>query len=174
MRRELNLISAEVKDKYLPSSKYVLETSDELIENIINQIETIRVSEKLTNKDMAAILGLSYENYFKIIQRQRKLGLSTFLVLCRVFNYDISKLVGEAYLNTSDSVFRELALFMGQLQPETVKAMSDALSSSGNESPETKERGKILFDALEKVISGEEYQPFYLFSADKPDEEAKQ
>ena len=61
------------------------------------------------------------------------MSLTTFLVVCRLFGYDISKLVGESYLDSADSVFRELALFWGQLRTDTINEMAEVLSNSSED-----------------------------------------
>lgn len=165
--KKLKATSADVKNKYRSSSAYILETMPKLEENIVRQIETIRVSEKLSIQDFAELIGVPYSTYNKITYLQRKLSLGTFIAVCRLFGYDISKLVGESYLNSSDSVFRELAMFLGQIQPDTINAMLTALLDSSEDSA-TKERGKILFDALERVVGDTQQEPFYLFAQDKP------
>ena len=90
------LISASIdaKNKYLSASKYIRETTPKLEENIIRQIETIRISEKLSVSDFCELIDMPYSSYVKISRLERKLNLASFLTVCRIFGYDISKLVG--------------------------------------------------------------------------------
>ena len=97
------------------------------------------------------------------------MSLTTFLVVCRLFGYDISKLVGESYLDSADSVFRERALFWGQLRTDTINEMAEVLSNS-SEDETVKKRGAALFEALKKVIKSDDYEPLYLFANDIPQE----
>ena len=163
------LISAsnDAKNKYLSASKYIRETTPKLEENIIRQIETIRISEKLSVRDFCELLDMSYSSYVKIPRFERKLNLTTFLIVCRLFGYDISKLVGESYLDSADSVFRELAVFLGQLHGDTIQKIVEALSDS-SEDETTKKHGEALLEALGKVIRNDNHEPLYLFTNDVP------
>lgn len=166
------LISASIdaKNKYLSASKYIRETTPKLEENIIRQIETIRISEKLSASDFCELIDMPYSSYVKISRLERKLNLASFLTVCRIFGYDISKLVGESYLNDADSVFRELAIFLGQLHSDTIKEMAQVLSNS-SEDKSVKKHGAALFEALEKVIESDDYEPLYLFTSDIPQDQ---
>lgn len=168
--KKLQSASVDAKNKYLPASVYIKETIPKLEENIVRQIETIRVSEKLSVRDFCELLDMPYSTYVKTARLERKLNFSTFLIVCRLFGYDISKLAGESYLNSSESVFRELAMFLGQLRPETIKEISNALlASSENEAIKT--HGTALFQALKDVVERDGYEPFYLFANDIPQSE---
>lgn len=166
------LISAsnDAKNKYLSASEYIRTTTPKLEENIVRQIETIRISEKLSVRDFCELLDMPYSTYVKISRLERKLNLGTFLVVCRLFGYDISKLVGESYLDSADSVFRELAVFLGQLHADTIKELAGALSGS-SEDEAVKKHGAALFEALGKVIESNDYEPLYLFTSDVPQDQ---
>lgn len=163
--KKLIAASNDAKNKYLSASEYIRTTTPKLEKNIIRQIETIRVSEKLSVRDFCELLDTPYSTYVKISRLERKLNLTTFLIVCRLFGYDISKLVGESYLDSADSVFRELAVFLGQLQTDTIKEMAGALSDS-SENESVKKHGEALFEALEKIIKSADYEPLYLFTSD--------
>lgn len=167
--KKLIAASNEAKNRYLPASEYIRSTTPKLEDNIVRQIETIRISEKLSARDFSELLDLPYGTYVKISRLERKMSLTTFLVVCRLFGYDISKLVGESYLDSADSVFRELALFLGQLRTDTINEMAEVLSNS-SEDETVKKRGAALFEALKKVIKSDDYEPLYLFANDIPQE----
>lgn len=160
---------ASVREKYAAASEYIRNTSSGLEERIIQQIDVMRTSERLTINEMCEFTGITYSSYMKIINSKRKLKLCDFLIICRLLGCDISKLVGESYLDSADSVFRELAIYFGQLQTETIEALAKVLAES-SESDLMKKHGKTLFEALQNVKTKEDFEPLYLFASDVPKE----
>lgn len=147
-------------------SHRVVNSENEFEAALIKQLEHIRLSEGLSIDDYCRLLDISKSLYYRIINGSRKMQLSILLKVCRLFNYDLSTLLGEAYLDSADSVFRETALLLGRLSPETISSIRTTIDSSNNEDEATKKRAEILLNSMEAIVKKGDFTSFRFFSGD--------
>lgn len=157
--------SSLIREKYEASSKQILDSNDELEKKVVAQIEVFRRQRKITVTDFAELLGLNRVAYYKLISQNRKLDTQTFFTFCRLFRFDIATITGESWLDSQNSMLRELAVLLGQLSPDTLKDISSVIANS-QEQTQIKERGTKLLSSLSDLVQQEDYKPYTLFAND--------
>lgn len=123
-----------------------------------NQFEYTRLKEKLSIAEFSSRLGIGKARYYKLTEGNCNFQLMDLVNYCQVYGYDISGLVAETVLNSSDTVLREIAVYMASLSDDTLNLVKDAIQTSA-ESEQRKKRGELLIDKL--IESGSKPMPFF-------------
>lgn len=135
---------------------------------VIGQIESVRVSKKLTKAQMADILGTSPWAYSKMLSGEREISIDVLLTFCRRFNYDFKMLAADAYFDNAPMATKKLALFLSKLSNQTLESISSTILNS-NENSVTKERSSEIFGTLTKNSQSERNSSIYFFERDIPE-----
>lgn len=152
-------------NELLKKAQHVKETENGIEEDIVKQMDAVRLHEGLNAADFCKIVGLTKTNYYHIFAGTRGLSIQLFVRFCRIFGYDLSTFSGESFLDSQDSVFRELALFLGRLSPETIEQINRDIQE-GSESENNKRRADILLTAMAKAIQKPDFKPLTFYADD--------
>lgn len=152
-------------DKYeelLRQSSLVLDSNYEIERAIINQIEFVRKQYGLNHEKFSTLLGVPRNSYSKITSDQgRNIPFMVLLTFCRLFGYDLSQLYSESVLENTDTVIRELAVFLTTLSDESIEGIKKVISAS-EKTQESKDYGEELLDKLKRIDKPQNH----LFAAD--------
>lgn len=151
----------------LEDSERIRETNPEIKRMIYEHMDFTRRKYNFTQKEYSQILGCSNSTYSHIMQDNRKLNSDCLLTFCRVFNLDLTTIVEESYLRNSDTVIRELAVYLAELSDETLDSIQATLESSGETDSQIR-RGVRLFEHLRESEVKTTKPPIYLFRQDLP------
>ena len=164
--------SSDIKNALEPRAEYIRSTENELEEAVMKQIEAIRISEGLSSKDFASLIGLTYAAYNKAANGSRRILLKTFITICRIFGYDLNIIQEAALNNSNETVYREIGPHLGALKPETIDALNETLQNS-DESDEKKRICGDCLKALSKAAADPNNHDITFFLADIPEKVAQ-
>ena len=134
----------------LNDAKKIHDSNDDIQSKIAAQMEWTRQDMKLTASEFAQLLGTSLSTCHKQLKGERPILFATFLTFCRIFGFDISDIVGRAYLDSEDSVLRETAVLLSGLSDKTIDGIIAAIDAS-EESAAKKTRASTLLNEMKKV-----------------------
>lgn len=149
----------DAKVELLRKTESVRTDTDKIEKLIIRQIEYTRKRYGFTQIYFSKLLGVSNQFYSKMTLGQREPPIFLLIRYCQIFGLDISGLVAEEYLNSTDTVLRELAMYMTLLSDKTISALTDTIADS-DESDRIKERGELLLDRLQTME--DKPRPFFI------------
>lgn len=149
-------------EKLLRQSQLVLDSNYEVERAIIDQIEFVRREYGFNHEKFSTLLGVPKNSYSKLTSDQgRNIPFMVLLTFCRLFGYDLSQLYTESLLESTDTVIRELAVFLTTLSDETVDRIEAAITSS-TEPQDRKDYAEELLNKLKRI----EKPKNHLFAAD--------
>lgn len=149
-------------EKLLRQSQLVLDSNYEVERAIIDQIEFVRREYGFNHEKFSTLLGVPKNSYSKLTSDQgRNIPFMVLLTFCRLFGYDLSQLYTESLLESTDTVIRELAVFLTTLSDETVDRIEAAITAS-TEPQDRKDYAEELLNKLKRI----EKPKNHLFAAD--------
>lgn len=157
----------EKQIEFQHKAAYMRETIDNMIAMLLKQMEHTREYYGFSKAAFSSLFSYDESYYWKIQNKGVTPNLKAFLLFCSVFDFDISEMLGRAYLDSVDSVVRETAVYLSGLDPETLQKINDVVQAS-NDTPERKNYGRILLDHLAKARKEDLQEPLYLFGSDIP------
>lgn len=155
------MVDTEYAD-LLEESRLIQSSNYEVERAIIQQIEFVRRQHGLNHSQFSALLGIPKNSYSKITSDQsRNIPFLCLLTFCRLFGYDLTQLYNESFLETADSVVRELAILLTTLSDDTIDTINSVIAQS-QEPENRKEYTKELLEQIKKI----EKPNNYFFAAD--------
>lgn len=133
-------------------TKKINEDNTKIRAMFIQQMEHTCRRYGFTKPQFAEMLGTTLATYYKWVNGERAVTIDAFLTYCRFFGFDISEIVGKAYLDSSDSVLRELMVLFSGFSDETIDNIKATIENS-SENDNKKQRAELMLDALKNVQS---------------------
>lgn len=142
-------------DDILRRSKSVSIILDDIENKIVSTIETVRVSYGYSLKQFSELMGMSYDQYYRKLNRSTKkyvtgkkalpFSASDLIRFCYIFGYDLETVVSNdsAPLFSSEQALLEFAMQIASLNDAALQEISDTISNSANLGKEQKRMSTI-------------------------------
>lgn len=157
----------EKQIEFQNKASYMRETIDNMVAMILKQMEHTREYYGFSKAAFSSLFSYDESYYWKIQNKGVTPNLKAFLLFCSVFDFDISEILGRAYLDSVDSVVRETSVYLSGLAPETLQKINEVIQAS-DDTPERKKYGNVLLEHLVKIREEDSQDPLYPFGSDIP------